>query len=385
MYYKVEFPKRKFDKRRDASTIKTKEFSLPLVNAKHGSNGIMYYGRPEIFDSEEMTIDIVQNGAIATGDVYPQPQKTGVLWDAYLIKARHHADTKRTLCYIATAIYKAIKPKYSYDDKAYWESVSKDEIILPVDKTGKIDFDFMEKSIRALEQARIRALEAYLRAAGFSDTRLTSVESVAIANFSKRRMLPFKIGALFSAQVGDVDLQQRDINGRGTYFVNSGVQNCGIKGRTDRPARMFAANTITIDFLGHAYFRPFVYKLATHNHVFSLSSDLIKSEAVGIFFVSAMRFLSKVFSFNNMGTWPQIREQEILLPVTSKNKIDFAFIESFIKGQMKMAIGRVMEWKDQEIAVTKKVAEVSDRKAIFHYDVPEEDESPRLAADENDE
>ena len=46
----------------------------------------MYYGRKSDFEYDNMTLDVVQNGAIATVDVYVQPQDTGVLWDAYLLK-----------------------------------------------------------------------------------------------------------------------------------------------------------------------------------------------------------------------------------------------------------------------------------------------------------
>ena len=58
----------------------------------------------------------------------------------------------------------------------------------------------------------------------------------------------FKIGELFTAQTGDTDLQQKDINGKGTYFINSGVEGLGIKGKTDREAMTFSENTITVDF-----------------------------------------------------------------------------------------------------------------------------------------
>ena len=77
----------------------------------------------------------------------------------------------------------------------------------------------------------------------------------------------FKIEDLFSAQTGDTDLQQKDINGRGTLFVNSGVEGLGIKGKTDREAKVFDSNTITIDFWGNAYYRDFEYKMATHNYI----------------------------------------------------------------------------------------------------------------------
>jgi len=129
-------------------------------------------------------------------------------------------------------------------------------------------------------------------------------------------------------------LQQQDVNGRGEYFINSGVQNCGIKGRTDRLAKVFPANTITIDFLGNTYYRPFPYKMATHNHVFSLYGDVLRNELVGLYIVAQMSYLSKMYSFSDMGTWPRIKEQVINMPVTKKDNIDFVFIEKYV-GELK--------------------------------------------------
>ena len=60
-------PKRKFNKASDISLVKNEEYCLPLVNAKHNNNGIMYYGREYEWESEEMTIDIVEDGAASTG------------------------------------------------------------------------------------------------------------------------------------------------------------------------------------------------------------------------------------------------------------------------------------------------------------------------------
>lgn len=84
----------------------------------------MFYGHKDKFASIEMAIDIVQNGAVATGNVYPQPQCTGVLWDAYLIKAVGHSDTRESLFYMSAAIHKSIKKKFNYECKATWNRVS---------------------------------------------------------------------------------------------------------------------------------------------------------------------------------------------------------------------------------------------------------------------
>lgn len=83
-----------------------------------------------------MTIDIVQNGAIATGDVHAQPQKTGVLWDAYLIKSCHEVSSKNTLMFLPTVIERAIKEHFSYDNKCVWDKASQLSVYLPVDDSG---------------------------------------------------------------------------------------------------------------------------------------------------------------------------------------------------------------------------------------------------------
>lgn len=136
---------------------------------------------------------------------------------------------------------------------------------------------------------------------------------------------------MFSAQTGDTDLQQKDINGKGEFFINSGVEGLGIKGKTDRDAKTFNENTITIDFWGNAYYRDFKYKMATHNHVFSLSGSVIRNRSVGLYLVSTMSYMRNLFSYNNMGTWSKIKKLYITLPISQSGDIDFAYMESRIR------------------------------------------------------
>ena len=153
LFYKMnlKIKKENFNKTSDVSIIRTPEFSLPLVNAKHFDNGIMYYGRECDFESAEMTVDIVKNGAIATGDVYAQPQRTGVLWDAYLIKPISEITSDVVLLFLATVLEKTIKDKFSYDDKCIWEKVKKLTVRLPIDDEGQPDYVYMEKYMKGVK------------------------------------------------------------------------------------------------------------------------------------------------------------------------------------------------------------------------------------------
>lgn len=157
--------KKGFSKTSDVSTERTAEFDLPLVNAKHGNNGIMFYGRSSDFESTEMTLDIVQNGAIATGDVYAQIQRTGVLWDAYLIKP-NAAVSELSLLFLACSVGRAIKQRFSYDDKAVWDKVKMLSVPLPATANGNPDFACMEAFMRE-RQGKVRAAVDALQAVAY--------------------------------------------------------------------------------------------------------------------------------------------------------------------------------------------------------------------------
>ena len=156
LFEKLEISSKKvIDKRKDVSEVKSSEFDLPLVNAKHGDNGIMFYGRSSDWYIAENVIDIVQNGAVATGDVYPQPHKCSVLWDAYLLKLKDYEPTDNILFYLSSALQESIKLKFSYDKKAVWKRVKFEEIVLPC-LDDKLDFSYMDSFIEALKKIAIK-------------------------------------------------------------------------------------------------------------------------------------------------------------------------------------------------------------------------------------
>ena len=163
VFHKVELKRLKkiFDKNSDVSTECTKEYSLPLINAKNGDNGIMYYGKPYDWESDTYCIDIVNDGAISTGNVYPQPQRTGILYNAYMIKPNANIESAEVLMYLSKSIEKIIKGQYGYDNKATWDKVKHNIIYLPITQTGEPDFDYMERYIRAIEKIVIADVVKY--------------------------------------------------------------------------------------------------------------------------------------------------------------------------------------------------------------------------------
>ena len=296
------------------------------------------------------------------GKAFYQPNEFTVLQDSYAFKFKDDSiEIEKVKQFILSSLNR-VYSKYNWGYKSGWNKIKEEYIQLPI-KNKNIDFEFMEKIDAELEAQRIAELEAYLKVTGLKDYNLTEYDKKILDKFNEMektldrqtdRIDRFLLENLFISKTGDVDLQQSDINCKGTYFINSGLQNNGIKGKTDKIAKIFKKNTITVDFWGNAFYRNFEYKMATHNHVFSLSGDTIKNEKVGLYIVSTMRYLTKIYSYDYMGTWNKMKKMKIELPIEN-DKIDYKFMEDFIKVIEKLIIKDVVIWADKKIRLTKQL------------------------------
>lgn len=125
----------------------------------------------------------------------------------------------------------------------------------------------------------------------------------------------YKLSHLFTSQNGDTDIKKEHITGHGERVITSGVDQCGVLGKTDMPAKIISENTITVDMFGNAYFRPFPYKMVTHARVFSLEPIRFDmSQEVGLYIVSQLKWLPKAFSYSNMCSFAKIKDLSITLP-----------------------------------------------------------------------
>lgn len=345
------------------------EYCIPLLTAGVNNQGFARFAKrsdcPLVIKN---CLSVSANGA-NSGATFFQPYEFAVLQDAYAVKIiNRDIQSESEGLYLAAAMNKAIKSNHDWVNKAGWAKIKHDFIVLPVvensDKAHKytaddIDWQYMREKIEELEQKRIAELEqkriaelnGYLTVAELESFELTEKEQKALCFSGEFRK--FSLGSLFSSSTGDVDLQQKDINGNGYYLINSGTENQGIKGKTDRPARIFPANTITIDFWGNAYYRDFEYKMATHNHVFSLSGAVIKNKQIGLYIVGALSKLPSLFSYTNMATWNRLKNIEINLPVLKSGEIDFDFMESYICAIEKLVIADVAKHRKKIINETK--------------------------------
>ena len=318
-----------------------------VITAGLNNNGILGKSdvKAKIFDSHTLTVDMF-------GCAFYRQFPYKIVTHARVFSLRPKFDmTERGGLFIVNAL-NYLKKIFGYENMCSWEKIKNNTILLPT-KNKKIDFAFMEQFIAELEAERIAELEAYLSAAGLTNTLLTGEEQRALEGDIEFK--DFCLEDLFDSCNGDFDIQKKHINGKGDWVITAGLSDNGILGKSDVAAKIFAANTLTVDMFGNVFYRQFAYKIVTHARVFSLRPKFTMSQKIGLFFASSLKYLPTLFGYNNMCSWNKTKNLKILLPAKD-NAPDFAYMETLISAVQKLVVKDVADCGKQKAAAYEQAA-----------------------------
>ena len=260
--------------------------------------------------------------------------------------------------FIASCITRSVGYKYSWGNSISHKKIQNDYVSLPITPENKIDFDFMEAFIRELEEERIRELAAYLKVSGFDNYELSKCESEALAHFNELKWKEFRIGDLFDILTSKKRFDANKIKilneGKYPYIVRTSLNN-GIKGYlneseeflNDENTISFGQDTATMFYQSKPYFTGDKIKIVKYkNGLFNKINAL--------YFLTVMNKSFVNFSWGSSSfNVDIIKDQTIMLPVTSDGSPDYAFMETFISAVQKLVIKDVVLYADKKIAATK--------------------------------
>lgn len=92
--------------------------------------------------------------------------------------------TKEIQLYMVSALYKSLKPLYSWGNSISKQKIQNDFVSLPT-LNNELAFSYMENYIKALEAERIETLEAYLTVTNLRDYHLTKNDEKVLDKFAK--------------------------------------------------------------------------------------------------------------------------------------------------------------------------------------------------------
>ncbi|WP_236845763.1 restriction endonuclease subunit S [Campylobacter devanensis] len=333
-------------------------YDLPALTAGIENQGLNNYVPRSNATVLKNVISISANGA-NTGVTFYQNSEFTVLQDAYAIKwiFNNNSLSDNQFLFLTSTIRKAIYGNYDWSNKAGWEKIKNDKILLPITQNGEIDFKFMESFVAELEAERVAELEAYLAAASLKDYKLTADELSALSKFENYNWGEFRIGDLFEMKNTFSFNKEKLTDGNEYDYVTRTSNNQGIlqstgfvNARNLNEAGIWSLGLLQMDFFyrqrqwyAGQFVRKIIPKIKLTQNSILFFTTLLNSQK-NILLSVLVRDVDKTF-----------KNLKIKLPVTANDEIDFEFMNNFIKAIKKLVIKDVVLYTDNKIKATKSI------------------------------
>ncbi|AYN06577.1 restriction endonuclease [Flavobacterium sp. 140616W15] len=325
--------------------------NIPLISNSSTENGIMGYSNLEPNNAGN-TITCSDTTIGAETMFYQENDFIGYSHIQHFVP-KFEPFNKAIASVIISACRVSTSKQYDYGNKFNREAMNKTKIQLPT-KKGKVDFEFMNSFINELEAQRIAELEAYLSASFVKDYALTNEEKQVLQKFEKGEVKfeEFEIQTLFTVSPSKAYvMNDRDIlveNGK-TPYVSNQSQNNGYIGWSNLEP-LNPSNVITLSDTWQSE-RTIFYQATEFigkSHLQVMKAYDPKFQKFELFFViSSFRkaILELNYDYGTKFNRDKIKITKIQLP-TINNKIDYAFMCTFISAIQKSVIKDVVLYTD---------------------------------------
>ncbi len=331
------------------SKLQTGKF--PRITAKDVNNGIdAFYNN--IFENNNYRYDENFLSVSFLGSVFYQKHKSSLDMKIHSLKPKEVV-LNRYLGLFLTLICRKQFIKYSYGDQLSSSDLPKVKVLLPVDKNGNPNWQFMEDYMRMQEMKLLDKAVKKLEGKILSNLIITG-------SLSECRWKELSFTEVFSKiQRGKRLTKANQIQGK-TPYISSTALNNGVDGfiGNDDNVRKFQ-NCITLansGSVGNAFFQQ--YEFVASDHVTQLKCDQADKYSY-LFMLPIISRLSEKYSFNREINDERIKREKLLLPVNEEEEIDFVFMSNFMKNLETETLQNVLKIYNNRLQNCKKLTIVN--------------------------
>ncbi len=299
---------------KEPSPKRVKDGVLPMINEINENNGIAKQGESEsIFKKNAITISV--NYA---SNVFYQPEE--FIASVNILIIRNEYINKYTGLFLAGVLREKHK-NYDYVNKISKERLENEDILLPATPSGDPDWDYMESYMKEMEEKAKERLDR------LEEMRKQEKKKIDVSGWGE-----FKVGDLFDVYLSKDDIQPKHLQEGDTPLISSGKEKNGIVAYiTDDNAKLWDSNTLTVDMFGKVFYQNAPYYCVSHGRVNILYPKTKLNEKVLQFVASVIEQVSaNKYDFTDMCTAGKIKNDVLLLPVTSAGTPDWDYMERYM-------------------------------------------------------
>lgn len=241
----------------------------------------------------------------------------------YPVGKYQNAWTQGSLQYFVTAFReRALAVGFDYGNKFRRDIAANLFVKLPSTPDGAPDWVYMESYMANLETEVAESL-----------TLLQAAKDAEKKKVDTREWGEFRVGELFDAALSKDDIQPKVIVEGNTPLVSSGKENNGIIALIDnKNARLWEANTLTVDMFGKVFYQEQPYYAVSHGRVNILMPRMPMTKHCMQFIGCAIeRVTTDKYAFSEMCTGTKLLKDVILLPKDKTGQPDWAYMEEYMR------------------------------------------------------
>ncbi len=292
----------------------------PLISSGKTNNGIVMYIKKQenatLFRKNSITIDMFGKSFFQEKEFYCVSHgRVNILIPKFSIN-------KKIGLYLACVIENSFIDKYSFAVMCSSSLLKKEKIKLPVNNSGKIDWNYIERYTTKIETKCLNNLNHLNNTKNFNK----KCEISEWKDFAIRDLFEIKrpvSRSQSSYEIGDIP------------FVASGNYNNGVlkKLKPKLNEKLDKGNCITVSPVdGSAFYqsKDFLGRGGAGSSIILLyNSNLNKNN--GLFIATVVRKVCSKYIYNNMGSKESIGKEIIKLPVDKDGKPNWNFMSNYIQ------------------------------------------------------
>ncbi len=290
---------------------------IPLIAAARNNRGIA--GTYNTDAEYENSITVSCNG-VGCGSAFYHNYPFSITGDAIVLEEKQDM-SDYIKQFIASIIDASFTNKYSYEEKCSADKAKNETILLPATPSGDPDWDYMEAYMKKMEEKAKERLDR------LEEMRKQEKKKIDVSGWGE-----FKVGDLFDVYLSKDDIQPKHLQEGDTPLISSGKEKNGIVAYiTDDNAKLWDSNTLTVDMFGKVFYQNAPYYCVSHGRVNILYPKTKLNEKVLQFVASVIEQVSaNKYDFTDMCTAGKIKNDVLLLPVTSAGTPDWDYMERYM-------------------------------------------------------
>lgn len=299
--------------------------TTPYVGATNRNNGVMSFVKA---DKKLITkgncLAFICDGEGSVGySIYKSEDFIG----STTVKVGRNENLNKYNATFITTIADTVRSKYNFGFKRNETHLKNEILMLPANKNGEPDFEFMEAFMKQKEQEKFQEYDNYI------SKRIKALKDFkTVEPIEEKEFLEFEIEKLFEVKSGK-RLTKADMKKGNKPFIGATDSNNGITAFVSNTNTSEDSNVLGVNYNGSVvenFYHP--YKAIFSDDVKRLSFREIEDNKHLFLFVKTQILKQKAkyqYGYKFNGT--RMNRQKIMLPVNDQNQPDYDYMENYMK------------------------------------------------------